>query len=638
MLTLDQVTVLFGDSIILDRVSFGVRRGERVALIGANGAGKSTLLRVAGDLLDPTTGAVRRDGTIGYLEQSLTIDISATAWEQAGAAFQRVMEIERELEQVAAHLAREDSGDREALLRHQGALHSEMERLDGYTIEARIAETLAGLGFTSEAMHQPISTLSGGWRARVALAQLLLRGADYLLLDEPTNHLDDAATEWLEEYLRAWPAGVLVVSHDRFFLDRVTTRTLELRQGEVTDFPMRYSQYVVERRARDDRQRLSAQRQARDIARQQASIDRFRAKPSRASRAHSQQKRLDRIERIATPLAERSISLAFPLSRLSGQQVLVLDRVDKGFDGRSVLRNVSLEIARGERVGIVGPNGAGKSTMLRLIAGSERPDRGTITHGHAIDLAHYEQLASDAFAGETSAYSILLGTRADRVSETEARGALGAVGLSGDAALQSAGRLSGGERSRLALARLGFQSANVILLDEPTNHLDIPSREILEEAILAFEGTVLIASHDRYLLERVATRILAVGDGAVRSFPGTYARYRDRAARGIPVVPAPERGAPRVASDALTAMPAPPVDSAAPVKAGKDRADHARLRRIETRLESLQAEREELEQRPARSDLWKDVGGARLVVERLAAVQGAIDGAKRDWDAIADRA
>ncbi len=638
MLTLDQVTVLFGDTIILDRVSCAVRRGERVALIGPNGAGKSTLLRVTAGLFEPTSGAIRRDGTIGYLEQSLTLDTTATAWEQAGAAFQRVIEIERELEQVAAQLAREDAGDREALLRHQGALHGEMERLDGYTIEARIAETLAGLGFTQEAMHQPVATLSGGWRARVALAHLLLRGAEYLLLDEPTNHLDDAATDWLEEYLRACPAGVLVVSHDRFFLDRVTTRTLELRQGQVTDFPMRYSQYVVERRARDDRQRVSAQRQARDIARQQASIDRFRAKPSRASLAHSQQKRLDRIERIGTPPAERSISLAFPLSRLSSQQVLSLDRVEKGFDGLSVLRDVSFEIARGERVGIVGPNGAGKSTLLRLIAGSERPDRGTITRGHAVDLVHYEQLASDAFAGETSAYTILLGTRAERVSETEARGALGAVGLRGEMALQSAGRLSGGERSRLALARLGFQSANVILLDEPTNHLDIPSREVLEEAILAFEGTVLIASHDRYLLERVATRILSVGDGAVRSFPGTYARYRERVARGLPSVSASERAAPPVASAVVAVPTARRVDSPTPVNAGKVRADNARLQRIETQLESLQAERTDLEQRLLDPELWKDVNQARLVVERLSAVQGAIEGATRDWDVIADRA
>jgi ATP-binding cassette subfamily F protein 3 len=625
MLTAHGIVKHFGDTRILDNASLQLRAGERAALVGPNGAGKSTLMRILVGEMAPDSGRVTPPpgGSIVYLPQDAGVKPGRTVHDEMASVFGRLVEIETRQRAIADELGSLPGDDPRLmkLVEEQAGLHAEFERLDGYTIEARIGSVLAGLGFKPEDGPRQTDEFSGGWQMRIALAKLLLQAPDVLLLDEPTNHLDLAATEWLEEYLVESRAAALIVSHDRYFLDRVTTRTFELRDGRVEDFAMPYSSYAAERLRRDEAQLVAFERQQEYLAKQQAWVDRFRAKATKASAAKSREKMIDRVERIEAPKTEARIAFRFTPARESGREVVELSNLVKAYGDKVVLDRVDLLIERGERVGLVGPNGAGKTTLLRLIAGGEAPDRGRITRGHNVQLSYFTQTQAESLDPTKTLVEEIAAAAPYGMTTTEMRGLLGRFLFQQEDAFKKVGVLSGGERARLALARLLLKPTNLLLLDEPTNHLDVAAREVLEAALRAYPGTTVIASHDRYLLDRIATRIVEVGAGGVRSFLGNYTRYREAREKGV-AVQAQERR----------------VEAAKPTRAERVRPEREarqsvdRIAKLETEVEQLQARRTELEKRLRDPNLWSDPSTASQVVDELNEVQAKIDAATSRWE------
>jgi ATP-binding cassette subfamily F protein 3 len=651
MLTVTGVAKLYGDTLVLEECSFQLRAGERVGLVGPNGAGKTTLLRILAGQMQPDAGTVvyAPGARAAYLPQDAGVAPGRTVHDEMTSVFGRIGEIEarqRELEEEMGRRPADDPGLM-PLVEEHAALHAEFERLDGYAAESKIGRVLAGLGFAEEDWGRPTEEFSGGWQMRIALAKLLLRSPEVLLLDEPTNHLDLEATEWLEEFLIESRTAVAIVSHDRYFLDRVTRRTLELREGRIHDFPMAYSRYAEERARRDEAQLAAYERQQEYLAKQRAYIERFRASPTRHTLVQSREKMIEKIERIERPRRSGRIAFRFAAAQASGREVVKIEGARKAYGERVVLDGLDLLIERGERIGLVGPNGAGKSTLLRLIARGERADRGHVYHGHNVQVVFYTQTQAESLDPDKTALEELRGWAPNGTTEQELRDLLARFLLQGEDVDRSVRVLSGGERSRLALAKLLLRPANLLLLDEPTNHLDIASREVLESALRAYPGTALIASHDRYLLDRVTTRILEVGDRRVTSFPGNYTRYRERKAALAATSGAAEaRAAARSAPPASAPAPARPAvaEGAARTEAGAGRAPSEREReravrqaatrmsRIESELERLQGERRRLEGRLADPALWGDQAAAAKVVDELTRVQAEIDRMSADWE------
>jgi ATP-binding cassette subfamily F protein 3 len=604
------VSKSFGAEPVLDDVSCGVSGGERIALVGPNGAGKSTLLQIALGTLEPDSGQrIPRPGlTIGYLAQDAGVVGERALWDELLVAFPELTELDAALHGVAEQLAGvpPTAGDTLSELVHrQGALQERFEQLDGYRVESQIATVLAGLGFREEQRTQPVHTFSGGWQMRIALAKLLVRPPDLLLLDEPTNHLDLAAVEWLEEYLRAFHGAAIVVSHDRYFLDRVVTRTLALERASLVDYRGNYSYYLAERARRRQAQAQAHARQQRALAGQQAFVERFRASATRSSQAKSREHQLERLERVAAPPPELdTIKLRFSDSPPSERTTVLATHLVKGYDGHVVLDGPDLTLERGQRLGLVGPNGAGKSTLLRLLAGRERPDAGSLTLGRGVVVGYHAQdqsevLDPDRTVLEEMRQSLPYGWSVERL-----RTLLGRFLFTGDAVYKRVGMLSGGEKSRLSLARLLLVPCNLLLLDEPTNHLDVPSREVLEAALRAFPGTVIVASHDRYFLEQVVDRIGALENGRLTVSLGGYstwaaAREATAPAAGGPVTngrTSRPGGLPAtVAEPPRGAIAAPAAVGTQPSRGARGKRGPDPLAALESELRALVARRAEVE-------------------------------------------
>jgi ATP-binding cassette subfamily F protein 3 len=521
------VSKSFGALQVLDDVTCAVNDGERVALVGPNGAGKSTLLEIAlgTQPLDAGQRIVQPGLTIGYLPQDAGCVGERALWDELLSAFPELTAMGDELRAVADALAADPAG-LAALVERQGALHERFEQLDGYRVESQIGTVLAGLGFREDQWRQAVGAFSGGWQMRIALAKLLVRPPELLLLDEPTNHLDLAAAEWLEDYLSAFHGGVLVVSHDRYFLDRVATRTLALERAHLVDYRGNYSYYLAERARRRQAQAAAYERQQRVLTEQWAFVERFRASATRSTQAKSREKQLDRQVRVEAPEAELdTIKLRFTECPPSERATVTLRELRKGYDGRPVLAGLDLELERGQRLGLVGPNGAGKSTLLRLLAGREPADAGTLTLGRGVVVGYHAQDQAAVLDENATVLAELRRSMPYGWSEERLRSLLGRFLFTGDDVHKRVGVLSGGEKSRVSLARLLLVPCNLLLLDEPTNHLDVPSREALEAALRVYPGTVVVASHDRYFLERVVDRIGALEDGHLTVTLGTYSTW-----------------------------------------------------------------------------------------------------------------
>ena len=536
ILTVSDIKKVYGDQEILNGITFSLEPKEKVALIGRNGTGKTTLLRLAAGLEEPDRGSITLAGwaRVAYLAQvpEGPSETDVVTHVLSGAADVQTLE-ERacELEGLmASPQVHDDLARMEAIMEEYAHVRDRFEHAGGFTLASRARMVLAGLGFSEADQARPLGALSGGWRVRAELARVLLAEPDLLLLDEPTNHLDVSATEWLEAYLKSFPGATIVVSHDRALIDAVTSKTLELEDGRLTSYPGAYSVYVMLKTQQVRRQQELYQRQQEEIAKLEAYIHRYKA-GNRATQAKSREKMLARIQasKVEAPRLHTVIRPRAQAVPLSGKVMARLHRVGKRYGDVEVFSGVSLEIYRGERIGLRGFNGAGKSTLMKLIAGVEPPSTGHLTLGTGVRARYFSQESTDDLDPNRTGLDEILAGRS--MTPEQARTYLGRFLFSGEEVFKRVAMLSGGERQRLNLARLLLGKTNLLLLDEPTNHLDIPSREALETALQDFPGTVMVATHDRYLMERLATRILTVQDRTVRDFHGTYREWRERSTK-----------------------------------------------------------------------------------------------------------
>ena len=527
ILQIEQLSKAFAADILFDPFSAQVSPGDRIALIGDNGVGKSTLLKIIADLEPPSTGAVRLIGDVhtGYLSQTVRLQAEGTLREAMDHPFARLHEMERELRQLE-HAIADGAHDSETTHRYDDLLH-EFERSGGYEIAARIRSALVGVGFTLAQFDTPVNVLSGGEEARAALARILLEAPDLLMLDEPTNHLDFAALDWLEETLLQFPGALILVSHDRHLLDRVANRTWDMAFEEVTVYAGGYTKSRAQRDADRTRRLTAYEDQEETIEKYKDFVRRHKA-GQKVRQAKDRERKLERIEktRIERPKNAKRISLQICMSALPGKRVLSLRTLDIGFD-QPLFSVPEADVYRGEKVAIIGPNGCGKTTLLRTITGDHPPLSGTCELGHNVKHATFSQRQEGLHGRGTVLDAVL--SRAS-LTFSEARGLLGRFLFSGDEVEKKMGALSGGERSRIALALLSLIEANVLLLDEPTNHLDLASQEILERAVLEYPGTVLLVSHDRALLEAVTTQVWLIENGELHVHAYGYTEFRRRRA------------------------------------------------------------------------------------------------------------
>ena len=528
MLSLDKITKFYGGRAIFDGVSWSMPDNGRVNLFGLNGAGKSTLLKLIAGAIEPDSGRVSHPqrAAIGYLAQDAPEMRGRSVLDETLSALAEMRAHDRrrvELEEILAH---EHSGpNHDAALNELGDVLHELERHDFYTADSRATAVLFGLGFKEEDLSRDVSEFSGGIRMRIGLAKLLLQRPDFMMLDEPTNHLDIEARNWLEDFLDDYEGGIILVSHDHYFLDRVTRRTVEVSRGRLIDYAGNYSYFLRERETRFEAELAAYDKQRTEIEHMEAFISRFRYQASKAKLVQSRIKQLDKIERLETPAGlDKPPAITFPSAARSARRVFDLSGVVKRYDTLTVYDGVSLAIERGSRIALVGPNGAGKSTMIRLLAGTEEMTAGKRVVGDRVAIGYFAQNLSESLDYDRTVLDELAG-EANGMTTTEIRNLLGALLFSGDDVNKRAGVLSGGERARLALAKVIAHRNNCLLLDEPTNNLDIVAKETLLEALRRFPGTVIIVSHDRHILNQLVTEVIEVGQGHALRYLGNYDDY-----------------------------------------------------------------------------------------------------------------
>ena len=546
MLYLSQVDKFYGQRKLLDGVSLHVRPGEKVGLVGLNGAGKSTLLRLIVGLEEPDGGsvAVRKGARVGYLPQEVLSlrGESLLAFimdaEQAVSRARATLEAtEQALEEASA--AETAAHELARLAERQGEMLHELERLGGYNLAARASQVAAGLGFSEAELARPLEGFSGGWMMRAALARLLLAQPEVLLLDEPTNHLDLDSLLWLEDYLRASRSAVLLVSHDRTFLDRLVTRVVEVEAGALTSYPGDYERYLAARELREAQQWAAWEAQEEAVERIRRFIERNRVRKDRTRQVQARIRQLETMERVSPPSRPRSVAFQFPEPARSGDRVLELAGVEKRFGARGLYGGLDLTLRRGDRLALLGANGAGKTTLLRIMAGRCAPDAGTVRHGANVAAGFFAQDQAGELDPSRSVIEELACAAGVEVTQGQLRALLGAFLFSGEEVEKRVSVLSGGERSRLALCKLLLAAPNLLLLDEPTNHLDIASRDVLERALEAYRGTLVIATHDRRLMNRLASQVLVLEGCQARLYAGNYDDWRRLAGRQAEAEPEP---------------------------------------------------------------------------------------------------
>ena len=525
MIHVEHLSKRYGDRVLLEDVSWHVKKRDRIGLSGPNGAGKTTLLRMLAGIEEPDSGRIRMasDTTIGYLPQDGIVHGGRTVYDEVVLAFQELLALKEEQHRIEDELARasEDAGGHERLLERYAEVTERFKHLGGYEIDSRVADVLKGLGFSLEDQPRKCEEFSGGWQMRIALAKLLLARPNLLLMDEPTNHLDLPARNWLEEYLADYPGSVVLVSHDRYFLDATVKRITEVGLRTLTDYHGNYSKYVVEHEARMARLREAHQRQTEEIDRAEAFINRFRYQATKARQVQSRIKMLDKVERIEIPPERKKIRFKFPDAPKPGRVVLELSGIRKAFGENVVLRQVDLIVERGDRIALVGPNGSGKSTLMRLLAGVDRPDAGQRVLGHRVIPDYFAQDQASVLNAALTVYEEM-SSASPMTMVPMIRNVLGGFLFSGDDVSKKVAVLSGGERNRLALAKMLLNPSNLLLLDEPTNHLDLDSKEVLLDALSDYGGTLVFVSHDRYLVDKLAGKVIEVGGGAAPLYPGGY--------------------------------------------------------------------------------------------------------------------
>lgn len=534
MISVDNLTVSFAGWDLFKDVSFLINEKDRIGLVGKNGAGKSTMLKVLIGEQPPTSGTVSRNGecTVGYLPQQMKVADTTTLFDETESAFSEVLGLEREIDWLNAEIAERtdyESPEYEKLLHRLNDATDRFNILGGMNREEEVEKTLLGLGFERSDFSRPTSEFSGGWRMRIELAKLLLRRPSVFLLDEPTNHLDIESIGWLENYLKDYNGAVVLISHDRAFLDNVTTRTIEISLGKIYDYRVPYSKYVELRRERRAQQLAAYQNQQKMIEQTEEFIERFRYKPTKSNQVQSRIKQLEKIERIEVDEEDLSrLNIKFPPAPRSGQIVVEAKEVGKSFGEKHVFSGATFTIERGQKVALVGRNGEGKTTFARMMIGQLEPTEGSLRIGHNVKIGYYAQNQDDLMNGDFTVFDTL-----DRVAvgeiRTKLRDILGAFLFRGEDIDKKVRVLSGGERARLAMARLMLEPYNLLVLDEPTNHMDMRSKDILKNAVQRYDGTVIVISHDREFLDGLVERVYEFRDGRVKEhLGGIYDFLRDR--------------------------------------------------------------------------------------------------------------
>ena len=599
MISIDNLTVSFGGWTLFDGISFLVNPKERIGLVGKNGAGKTTILKLIAGLQQPTSGAVTKtaDCTIGYLPQQMQVADTTTLLAETAKAFEEVLAIEAEIERLTAEIAvRTDyeSEEYEKLLHRLNDANDRYHILGGDTRDADIEKTLLGLGFRRDEFEKPTREFSGGWRMRIELAKLLLRRPSIFLLDEPTNHLDIESIQWLEEYLKNYNGAVLLISHDRAFLDNVTTRTIELSLGKIYDYKVPYSHFVTLRAERRAQQLAAYQNQQRLIEKSEEFIEKFRYKPTKSNQVQSRIKQLDKLERIEVEEEDlATLNIKFPPAPRSGQIVADIKGVGKAFGDHRVFSGAEFTIHKGDKIALVGRNGEGKTTFARMLIGELQQSEGEIKIGANVSIGYYAQNQDDLMNGEFTVYDTL-----DRVAvgdiRTRLRDILGAFLFRGEDIEKKVKVLSGGERSRLAMARMMLEPHNLLILDEPTNHMDMRSKDILKTALQKFDGTVVVVSHDREFLDGIVDKVYEFRDGGVREYLGGIYYFLEK--RKVENLREIERKAP-VAS-AAKSEPA----SSGKLSYEQKKEQEKLLRKLRKNVEMIEAELAEVEKKIAEYD------------------------------------
>ncbi|MFM7712242.1 MAG: ABC-F family ATP-binding cassette domain-containing protein [Microcystis sp.] len=531
MLRLEKISKIYPTGEVLKDVTWEVKTGDRIGLVGVNGAGKSTQLKIIMGEVEPTAGEIIRPTSlhIGYLTQEFEVDPRRTVREEFWTVFQEANQVHHQLIEIPQQMEKADPEELDRLIHQLDRLQRQFEGLDGYGLEARIEKILPEMGFTIDDGDRLVSSFSGGWQMRMSLGKILLQTPDILLLDEPTNHLDLETIEWLEKFLKDLTTPMVIVSHDREFLDRLCTKIVETERGVSTTYLGNYSAYLQQKYEQQSAQLSAYERQQKELEKQQTFVDRFRASATRSTQAKSREKQLEKVEKIEAPIADvRTLKFQFPPAVRSGREVVTIKNLVHIYDDKILFLGANLEIERGDRVAFLGPNGAGKSTLLRLIVGLEAPTEGSIEIGkHNVIPSYFEQNQAEAL----DLTKTVLDTIHDEVpdwKDVEVRSLLGRFLFSGETVLKKVESLSGGEKARLALAKMLLAPANLLILDEPTNHLDIPAKEMLESALKVYEGTVLIVSHDRYFISQVANKIVEIRDGELIVYAGDYHYYLEK--------------------------------------------------------------------------------------------------------------
>ena len=532
MLRLERIGKIYPTGEVLRDVTWEVKAGDRIGLVGVNGAGKSTQMKIIAGLEEPSSGAVVKQGEprIAYLQQEFDVDPTRTVREELFQAFGEAAEVLMRQHAVEHAMASEqaatDPDHLDALIHELGQLHSRFEALHGYELDARIDKLLPTIGFTPEGAEQLVGDYSGGWQMRIALGKILLQEPDLLLLDEPTNHLDVETIQWLEGYLVEQTAALVVISHDRTFLDRVCNQIVETERGVSRTYLGNYSQHLEQKALEREATQAAFERQQKELSAQQAYIDRFRASATRSTQAKSREKLLEKVERVEAPIESvGGPRFRFPEAPRSGRLVAEIQNLTHSYGDQILFLGAELEVERGDRIAFVGPNGAGKSTLLRLIMGSEQPEDGAARLGeHNVVAGYFEQNQAEALDLSKTVIDTIFEVVPDW-TQTQVRSLLGSFCFSNESVFKEAGKLSGGEKARLALALMLLSPCNLLVLDEPTNHLDIPAKQMLEDALIDYEGAALLVSHDRYFISRVANRIVEIRDGQLVLYRGDYAYY-----------------------------------------------------------------------------------------------------------------
>ena len=632
LISLQNVNKSFVMNTVLKDVNLTLQTGQRMGIVGVNGSGKSTLFRLISGEMQPDSGTVSlvRGTRVGVLTQHADIGSDLTVVEELSRVFEPVQEMERRLRRLEAEIAEkhEDPEALDQLSRDYSRLMDRFESAGGYEWPSRIQGVLAGLGFSRARQEQPSRLLSGGEKTRLCLARILLMQPDLLMLDEPTNHLDLSSTQWLEDTLRKYKGTVMVISHDRYFLNAVCDCMAELSMTRLTQYTGNYDQFSVQRQANLERQMKEFKLQQAEIARQEAIIARYRMynreKSIRA--AESREKKLEKMERIEKPVTEQKVRFSFETRRRTGDDVLIAKDLSKNFDGRTLFRNFDLHLRAGERVAIIGPNGVGKTTLLNIITGRLTSDSGEVIFGANVDMGYYDQQQADLHSDKDVLHE--LWDDFPRMNPSEVRSLLALFLLTGDDVFQPIATLSGGEKGRVALAKLMLKKDNFLILDEPTNHLDMDSREVLEGALDDFDGTLLTVSHDRYFINRVANRVIEMTPDGVTEYLGNYDDYLEKKRRMAEEEAAPAPGMTRTQQDKEKRRQR--------MARENKKALHQRVQQLEKQVADAEQAIADLEARMSDPETYRDPEQGRAVADEHARMQQLLSDLMEEWTEAAE--